>query len=332
MNNSSLIYSSIEHLANISGRSFQWKRANGHEVFTNGYLLLENNTSISIVFKKNINGADLAYLTQLKSSNPNFVVLCGKIYPSWRAKLKMNNVNYLDSAGNAFINLPSLFIYVEGQKNYPVAIKTKRQLFSKTSIKVIFHFLAQPQLIEQPYRTIAQQLNVSLGTITNTIHQLQEQSFLLKNKKTKWQWYRRKSLLEEWITAYQQKLKPDLLLGNYRFVNKELPSNWVTISLPKNSWWGEEAAGKLETDYLRPGILTIYTEKEALDLMKSLHLLPDETGNIKIYQKFWQSFIIEGDNKITPSLLTYADLIGTGLPRNLETAQLIWDEKLKNKF
>ena len=95
--------------------------------------------------------------------------------------------------------------------------------------------------------------------------------------------------------------------------------------------WGGEAAGDLLTNFLRPAELTLYTTETRNELIKNYKLLPDEKGNIKVYQKFWKEE--DGDDKawVNP-LLVYADLINKNDRRCTETAQKIYDEYLQNKI
>ena len=56
--------------------------------------------------------------------------------------------------------------------------------------------------------------------------------------------------------------------------------------------------------------------------------MPDEKGNVKAYQKFWQYDKVAFNT--VPPLLVYADLINTNDRRCRETAQKIYDEFLQN--
>jgi hypothetical protein len=63
--------------------------------------------------------------------------------------------------------------------------------------------------------------------------------------------------------------------------------------------------------------------------MKNYHLVPDPKGNIKVYQKFWNEN--EASNT-APPLLAYTDLINTGDPRNIETAEKILQNVIQDKL
>jgi hypothetical protein len=45
---------------------------------------------------------------------------------------------------------------------------------------------------------------------------------------------------------------------------------------------------------------------------------------VKIYETFWKTAI--NDRDTTDPMLTYADLINTGDPRNMEIAQIVYEK------
>jgi hypothetical protein len=64
------------------------------------------------------------------------------------------------------------------------------------------------------------------------------------------------------------------------------------------------------------------------ELIKVLHIIPDEKGNIRLYTKFWQDITLPiGIASVAPPLLVYADL------RN-STDSRLWEiaERIKNKY
>jgi hypothetical protein len=58
--------------------------------------------------------------------------------------------------------------------------------------------------------------------------------------------------------------------------------------------------------------------------------VPRKDGAIKAYKRFWPAQTKEP--RFAPPLLVYTDLINTGARRNIEIAQTIFDEHLKDQF
>jgi len=154
--------------------------------------------------------------------------------------------------------------------------------------------------------------------------------FDLKNKDT-YKFTRKDQLLQKWIRAYNEKLKPALEIGTFRFVNKDKYFNWKDIDLkPGETFWGGEPAGGILTDYLQPEQYTLYTAETRGDIIKKYQLAPDKNGDIKVYLKFWR--FTEELLKTVPPLLVYADLINSNDRRCIQTAERVYDVYLQTKF
>jgi hypothetical protein len=133
------------------------------------------------------------------------------------------------------------------------------------------------------------------------------------------------------MVAYEERLKPALKTGTFRFLKEEDFTNWKKLPTRKGkTFLGGEPAGDLFTNFLRPVELTLYTTETRNELIKNYRLVPDEKGNVKVYKKFWQQDEVK-DN-VVPPLLIYADLVNTNDRRCMETAPKIYDEFLQNKL
>ena len=214
---------------------------------------------------------------------------------------------------------------IKGQKNVLTKEVTDRA-FQETGIKLIFHFLLYPESVNLPYRKISEQTNISLGTIKNVIEELTASRFILKTNQGRFL-KNRKKLLERWVTAYNQTLKPKLLLGQMTFRNNEKRDRWLSMVLPEGMYWGGESGAHMIDSYLYPGTFDIYSEIPAKTLLPAGFVIPKEDGEIKIYQKFWFD---KPENSIVPTLLIYADLMGSGNSRCLEMAQKIYEHEFSD--
>jgi hypothetical protein len=136
----------------------------------------------------------------------------------------------------------------------------------------------------------------------------------------------RAKLVERWVTAYPEQLRPKLLIGRYRAAN---PEWWMKVELKKYQacWGGEIAAARL-TQYLRPEQVTIYTREKPAELLLTNRLKKDPDGDVEILEAFWQIDKDQVHPDLAPPLLVYADLMATGEPRNVETARKIYEQEL----
>ena len=97
--------------------------------------------------------------------------------------------------------------------------------------KVVFGFLCNPGLAAAPYREIAEQTDVALGTVGWVVNGLKDAGYLLdRGKKKDRRLTERQKLLERWVEAYPEKLQPKLNLGEFVADN---PRWWEAVEIEK---------------------------------------------------------------------------------------------------
>lgn len=226
--------------------------------------------------------------------------------------------------------MPPVYVYLDGQKAGLKERDEKNRAFTKAGLKLVFAFLERPELLNEPYRTIASETGVVLNTISKVISGLKGAGYIITTASKSMQLINTKALFERWIQEYELRLKPDLIIGRFRFAKSEDFYNWknLKINIPSTQWGGEPAADLL-TNYLNPEILTIYTEEGKITLMKHFKLLPDPGGNVVLCSKFWK----QNNLKLNVSeALVYADLLTQGDSRNVEVAKRIYEHYLQSRF
>ncbi|MDI7261883.1 MAG: type IV toxin-antitoxin system AbiEi family antitoxin, partial [Thermodesulfobacteriota bacterium] len=164
-------------------------------------------------------------------------------------ELKQNGIEFIDTAGNAFINQTPLYIFVKGNKPNIVKAPPPKRTFKPAGLRVIYTFLCNPGLENKTYREIAAETGVALGTVDWIMKELKELGFLLDMGKRGQRLIQKENLLQRWVTAYPEQLRPKLTLGRFRG-----EYGWwqqKTLDPFKAQWGGEVAAAKL-TQYLQP--------------------------------------------------------------------------------
>ena len=97
---------------------------------------------------------------------------------------------------------------------------------------------------------------------------------------------------------------------------------------PKLAQWGGEIAAERIMQYLKPELITIYTDPKHLNkVLLENRWRKDEVGNVEVLERFWKQNANRPEETVPP-LLIYADLLATGAQRNLEAAKLIYDKYL----
>lgn len=282
--------------------------------------------------KNELRQYQLPQLTEQAKQYPSFIVVADNIFPTLKENLRQHRISYLDTAGNIFIHTDQIYLWIDGKKSVKKSKAVTNRAFTKTGLRAVFFILRHPKAINQSYRYLAQQTRVSLGNIKNVFEGLTEAGFILQKNKAEKILHNKTGLLDRWIGGYRESLKPALHMGSFRFWNKEKSENWQTLSFPDgvDAMWGGEGAASEMVGYLNPQELTVYTDQKSA-LLRAWTLIPDSSGELHMYEKFWHDEKAQTGEQ-APPLLVYADLLITDDPRCIATASLIYDKYLQDEF
>jgi hypothetical protein len=254
-----------------------------------------------------------------------FLLVARYINGQMAEQLKQDGIEFIDTAGNAFINQPPLYIFVKGNKPTDIfKVPPIKRAFKPAGLRTIYSFLCKPGLENKRYREIAGVTDVALGTVDWIMKELKELGFILDMGKRGNRLIQKEKLLQRWVTAYPEQLRPKLTLGRFRG-----EYGWwqqKTLDPFKGQWGGEVAAAKL-TQYLQPQIITIYTTPQQLNqLLIENKLKRDQIGDVEILERFWKPAEPWTYKDVVHPILIYADLLATGNERNIETARIIYEQ------
>ena len=282
--------------------------------------------------RKENKGFLFARLEELKTKTKHPTLIIAKYITSEVAlELRENGINYLDVAGNCFIKYQDLLLYIVGQKVHKKEKTNQAKAFQEVGLKIIFNLLNNPENLQLSYRELAELADVSIGSVSNVMNELEEQNFILKVK-LKRVLKNKTQLLERWVIAYQDVLRPRLVKKQMRFINPDAIQTWKGLYLDNKegiTLWGAEPAAAILTNHLVPEKFSIYTTQSWQNMGQDMGLVPDANGKIEVLQVFWKQKDVLKDQNTVPPLLVYADLIGSGYSRNIETAQIILENELQ---
>jgi hypothetical protein len=239
-------------------------------------------------------------------------------------------LQFIDGAGNAFIDRRGAYLFVQGERPdvpFPPAGKGG----TATHLRIVFALLCQPERIDAPYRDIAQAAGVALGAVGGAFQDLNARGFATGGTKAgKRRLLERRRLLEEWITNYPIKLRPKL---NPQIFRAHDAAWWKNAKLAgTGAYWGGEVAANKLTRQLRPARCILYVDPmKRRETTKALvvqnRLMLDPAGEVEILDAFWNLPGNAQHGDIVPTILVYADLVATLDPRNIEVANI-----LRHKF
>jgi hypothetical protein len=244
------------------------------------------------------------------------------VTPPLADALRAQGVEFIDAAGNTFLNHPPLLVFVKGQRPVGRAPMLEHgRAFQAAGLQVLFVLLARPGLVNRPYREIAAAAGVAHGTVGWVMAELPGLGHVAEVGGRR-RLTNAERLLDRWTEAYARTLRPRLLLGRFRADMKTLQARlgrWPAGLLVG----GELAAARL-TRYLRPGTATFYAQTVDPKAILLMALKADATGNVDFRRRFWD---FPGEEPLlVPTLLVYADLLAIGDARCLEVAQHLRDE------
>jgi hypothetical protein len=269
-------------------------------------------------------------LGRINTKDAHWLLVSKYIPQPIKQQLKEQGINYLEVAGNCYINAGGLFIYIN-DRSVSHSRKTPTGRFWKPAgLKFQFAILSDPGLLGQPYRTMAEAAGIALGNIGPLLDELQEKGYAKKNDDV-WSIINKSALINQWVEMYPAILKPGLQKGRFKFLKPSMRQEWKSLN-PRGFLWGGEPAGDLYTNFREPGSFIVYTNTPITEVMKELHLVPDPDGDVELRKQFWNNnFFQDKDNHVitpaVPPLLAYADLMNTVDSRNWEVAG-----RIKNKY
>lgn len=273
-----------------------------------------------VEIKQHLRPGTLGPLVQkLKTQTARPLLIANEITPQVADALKTQGIEFLDTAGNAYVKEPpALHVFVKGQKG---GLRTPKdepvRAFKPAGLQVIFALLANKGFEAHPYREIAMTAGVATGVVGNVMAELPKLGFLAEIKGTR-KLIERGRLIDRWTEAYVRALRPKLLLG--RFAG-DLEQVRRADLMPAGVVAGGETAAQAMTDHLRAATATIYAKHVDAALVGRLRLRADPQGNIDVRRRFWR---FDGETPgLAPALLVYGDLLAQGDDRCLETAKIV---------
>jgi hypothetical protein len=256
---------------------------------------------------------------------------------------KENQTEFVDVAGNAYLNRPPLFIFVVGQRRALVLEKPTRA-FQATGLKIIFLFLKNPEAVNWNYRDIAEATGTALGGISWVVSDLRRLGFVRlkaaqqgKRQRELSNW---RELIDRWEMGYSENLRPRLVRNRYRIASgkgfEELVESIPHTNYSRDILLGGELGAALLLETLRPQSAVLHLLGDALKLITALRLIPDPSGDITVLDGFgpinrWEEKGIKGCTLADP-LLIHAELLLMGSERLRKVAIDIYDQILAKRF
>lgn len=278
-------------------------------------------------------------VTQLRQpvdvGDPPLLLITDHVTRPVAHRLREQEQQFADTAGNAYLEARGLFVYVSGRKpdDRRSSVRTDKG-FIASRLKVLFALICDSELAAAPYRVLAGAADVSPRTVLEVLADLQRDGSLTVVDRRR-RLNASKRLLDDWAQAYALGLRGSGLTGRYRAAGFAAWADWQLH--PAQARWGGEPAATLLACDLQPSVLTIYADKLSARLVAQQKLAaagPVAYQNLlEVRKPFWgRSLSSIGQRDTVPPALVYADLLATGNPRCLAAARAIYEVRLARLF
>lgn len=260
--------------------------------------------------------------------SPSAIVVVDRLHPRTASTLFSLGVQYIDSAGNMFVQFPGVYVHVAGQKYGPGVTRQSldtvpsgtlnsgamapssagKSLFSGRHLQAILPLL-EGQKVES-IRALSALSKVSVGTAAGTMTGLRRLGFVEGfSLVSEFQGL----VLDLWAEAYAQSKLFSQVLGTY-YQDPDLfgSSDFTGLDLS-----GEVAA----SDIVRPTSMVLFADSWSVLMGARNHWNTQERPNIVVKRRFWLAPDSQLREDHAPLAVTYAELLQSSSPRVVEAAE-----------
>ncbi|MBU1064395.1 type IV toxin-antitoxin system AbiEi family antitoxin [bacterium] len=279
-----------------------------------------------------------AYLYQSsRSEDEPLMIMSSYINPSIAADLKKTGIQYIDVAGNAFLQMGDcIHIEVKGKKPEHPVQTTSNSLFQAKLMQLVAILLIDSTAANQTIRVLSNRAGLSKDRASVGLRLLKEKGWLVPSGKTEYRLTAKRDLFDQWLMNYGERLRPKLVLGTYKMaptMENKLEEKLAEIFVGQTNQYamtGGIGADRL-LHYYRGKSTEIFVLPDIADLVwKGLKLISSREPNITLLNLFSPDLIFyQGDTAVAHPLFIYAELLYCGGDRERETAQMIYDRYLR---
>jgi hypothetical protein len=248
-------------------------------------------------------------------------------------RLAEAGINFVDGVGNLHVNLEGdYYVFAVGRKE--IKPKAAERRITAAMVQATLAFLTQPDAVHWPVRKLAEVAGIGKTAAAEARRRLTEMR-VLHATRTGLQIADRKPLEEDFLGGYERVLRPELLVGRFRAMERDPDTllekfqQWAGRNQVPWAVTGAPAAFRLQRFY-RGEQLPVFLGTVPDRLTRDLKLLPDKNGTVTLLREFGTLFPwrVEGSVPIAHPWLIYAELLHEGGPRAVEAATEIREKFL----
>jgi hypothetical protein len=220
-------------------------------------------------------------------------------------------------------------VYVSGGREI---VKTKPAMtrgLTPAALRFVLAVLTRPVLLNSSVRKIAEVASISHGAVGVALGTLEEMGFLSTSTSGRRTLLAPQRWLDAWTEGFLGRIRPKL--ETIRMSSASPTGVLIDHVSPRmhEVVLGGEAAASYRNLGLKPGSLNLYVDfhdpRVVKELVQELKLRRDPEGPVELVSMFWNTRELPSF-PTTPDALVYADLIGLGDARTIETAEKLRKE------
>ncbi|MBE9219247.1 type IV toxin-antitoxin system AbiEi family antitoxin [Dolichospermum flos-aquae] len=242
-----------------------------------------------------------------------------------------NNIEFIDTTGNIYLNNSSLYILVRSSST-----QRKQSKITTSTLKVAYAILQDPIILQDPtLEMIVNVAGVDYQTVKSSLETLYQLNYLQRQRNGRYRIENYIKLLERWEMGYIENLRPELLIGTFstgKNINDIYNIYNEILSIPQYQKIiiGGELGAAILTSYLKPINMTIHVPEEYnyRTITTMLRLKPDPKGNIIILKQFGNKNQTKyhSPEPVADPLLIHAELCLYPDTRLKETAKRLYEK------
>lgn len=293
-----LLQKSLEHLATLPNIQFDFKEASqiSCNISIIGHLRIISKVNYAdyiCVNLPNITESDVSTLTSEQISHDfheyKQLLVTSYLTDSMIQSLLAQNMEFIDSTGNTYLNSPAAYVFIRSQSNSEEN-KTSAKQINSTTLKIIYILLKSPKILDAPAKELATAAGVTLDNVSDNLKNLYYLGYLERKRNGNYWIANYAKLLSRWEIGYVECLRPELLLGTFTSHDKckfsEVAQNITELASYADFLIGGELGAAIATDYLYPQSAIIHLHGHHDSIVNKLNLIPSSQGEITFLQQF----------------------------------------------
>ena len=217
------------------------------------------------------------------------ILLTRYVNPKMAIRLREDELEFVDAAGNMFIHGRGIFLWVTGNRG-PRTRPRPTRAFTTTGLKLTFVLLKDQEAANWPYRKLCEAAGVALGNVGWVLGDLEAQGILKRIGPKRRAIRDVNQLREKWETGYAERLRHKLYQGTFGLGKagpiEELANRVRDAELENRVYIGGDLGAAHLTGVTRPATAAIHTDLGRADLTRGLRIVPERAGNITVFDTF----------------------------------------------